>query len=90
MLEDVTEIVLNLKQVRFKAHTLEPRVLRIDTSKEGPVTAADIIEDAQLEVLNPEQHIATLNEGGRLVMELTVRTVTATFRRSGTKPKTCL
>jgi len=74
VLEDVTEIVLNLKQVRFKAHTLEPRVLRIDTSKEGPVTAADIIEDGQLEVLNPEQHIATLNEGGRLVMELTVRT----------------
>tara|TARA_B100001093_G_C26737643_1_gene975178 strand:- start:12 stop:1061 length:1050 start_codon:yes stop_codon:yes gene_type:complete len=74
VLEDVTEIILNLKQVRFKAHTLEPRVLRIDTTKEGPVTAADIIADPQLDVLNPEQHIATLNDGGRLVMELTVRT----------------
>ncbi|MEE2757691.1 MAG: DNA-directed RNA polymerase subunit alpha [Myxococcota bacterium] len=74
VLEDVTEIILNLKQVRFKAHTLEPRVLRIDTTKEGAVTAADIIADPQLDVLNPEQHIATLNDGGRLVMELTVRT----------------
>jgi DNA-directed RNA polymerase subunit alpha len=74
VLEDVTEIILNLKQVRFKAHTLEPRVLRIDTSRDGRVSAADIIDDPQVEVLNPEQHIATLNDGGRLVMELTVRT----------------
>ena len=73
VLEDVTEIILNLKQVRFKAHTLEPRVLRIDVTRDGAVTAADIIADPQVDVLNPEQHIATLNEGGRLVMELTVR-----------------
>ena len=44
------------------------------TTKEGAVTAADIIADAQLDVLNPEQHIATVSDGGRLVMELTVRT----------------
>jgi DNA-directed RNA polymerase subunit alpha len=74
VLEDVTEIILNLKQVRFRAHTLEPRVLRVDVSRDGRISAADIIEDHQIEVLNPEQHIATLNEGGRLVMELTVRT----------------
>lgn len=74
VLEDVTEIILNLKQVRFRAHTLEPRVLRVDVSRDGRISAADIIEDHQIEVLNPDQHIATLNDGGRLVMELTVRT----------------
>lgn len=74
VLEDVTDIILNLKQVRFKMHTLEPRVVRIDVEKTGAVTAADIATDAQVEVLNPEQHIATLSEGGRLSMELSVRT----------------
>jgi DNA-directed RNA polymerase subunit alpha len=74
VLEDVTDIILNLKQLRFKMYTLEPRVVRIDVEKDGPVTAADITADAQVEVLNPEQHIATLSEGGRLSMELSVRT----------------
>ena len=73
VLEDVTEIILNLKQVRFKMHTLEPRILRIEVNREGPVTAADITPDAQVDVLTPDQHIATLSEGGRLVMELSVR-----------------
>jgi DNA-directed RNA polymerase subunit alpha len=74
VLEDVTDIVLNLKKVRLKTHSLEPRVLRIEANGEGKVTAGDIITDHQVEVLNPEQHIATVSEGGRLVMELTVRT----------------
>ena len=74
VLEDVTEIILNLKQVRLKMHTPEPRVLRIESTKEGAVVAGDIIADAEVDVLNPEQHIATVSEGGRLVMELTVRT----------------
>lgn len=74
VLEDVTDIILNLKQLRFKAHTLEPRVLRLEASGEGKVTGANIIGDAQVEVLNPDLHIATLSEGGRLTMELTVRT----------------
>lgn len=73
VLEDVTEIILNLKQVRLRMHTLEPRVLRIEVNREGAVTAGDIIGDAEVDVLNPEQHIATVSEGGRLVMELTVR-----------------
>jgi DNA-directed RNA polymerase subunit alpha len=55
-------------------HTLEPRVLRIDVNREGAVTAGDIIGDAEVDVMNPDQHIATVSEGGRLVMELTVRT----------------
>ena len=74
VLEDVTEIILNLKQVRLRMHTLEPRVLRIEVNREGPVTAGDIIPDAEVDVMNPDQHIATVSEGGRLVMELTVRT----------------
>ena len=74
VLEDVTDIILNLKQLRFKAHTLEPRVLRLEANGEGKVTGANILGDAQVEVLNPEQHIATISEGGRLTMELTVRT----------------
>jgi DNA-directed RNA polymerase subunit alpha len=74
VLEDVTDIILNLKQLRFKAHTLEPRVLRLEADGEGKVTGANIIGDPQVDVLNPEQHIATISEGGRLTMELTVRT----------------
>jgi DNA-directed RNA polymerase subunit alpha len=73
VLEDVTEIILNLKQVRFKVHTLEPRILRIEATEAGPVTAKDIITDAQCDVLNGDQHIATVSEGGKLVMELSVR-----------------
>ncbi len=74
VLEDVTDIILNLKHVRFKMHTLEPRVVRIDVEKEGVVTAGDITADPMVEVLNPDQPIATLSEGGRLSMELSVRT----------------
>lgn len=74
VLEDVTDIILNLKQVRFRVHSTEPRVLRVEADGEGKVTAANIIADHQVEVLNPEQHIATVSEGGRLVMELTIRT----------------
>ena len=73
VLEDVTEIILNLKQVRFKMHTLEPRIVRIEANGEGVVTAGDIIEDPQVVVLNPEQHLATLSEGGKIVIEMTVR-----------------
>jgi DNA-directed RNA polymerase subunit alpha len=74
VLEDVTDIILNLKQVRFRVHSSDPRILRIEIDGEGKVTAGDIITDHQVEVLNPEQHIATVSDGGRLVMELTVRT----------------
>lgn len=90
VLEDVTEIILNLKQVRFKMFTLEPRVLRIDVNRTGPVTAADIVTDGQVEVLNPEQHIATVSEGGKLSMELSVRTgfgyVPAERNKTGAMP----
>lgn len=59
--EDVADIILNLKGVRLKLHQDGPRVVQLDTSKEGPVTAGDLISDATVEVLNPEHHIATLS-----------------------------
>ena len=65
VLEDVSEIILNLKEVRFKVDDAKPKQIHIDASKVGDVTAADIIsDDGKCEVLNPDQHIATLSEGG--------------------------
>ena len=70
--EDVTTIILNLKGVVFKNHTNEAKVVRIDVSKEGEVTAGDIEHDADIEVINPDKVIATLAKGGHLSMEMTV------------------
>lgn len=70
--DDVTNIVLNLKSLCFKMYSEEPRVLRLDIKGEKEVTAADIITDPDVEILNPELHIATLNEDGELHMEMTV------------------
>ena len=70
--DDVTNIVLNLKQLCLKMQGGEPRVIRIDVEGEKEVTAADIICDPEIEILNPECHIATLNESGKLKMEMTV------------------
>ncbi|RLB07526.1 MAG: DNA-directed RNA polymerase subunit alpha [Deltaproteobacteria bacterium] len=71
--EDVTEIILNLKEVVFKLHSLTPKTVRIDAEGEGEVTAGDIITDADVEVVNPEHHIATLDKGAKLKMEMTVK-----------------
>ena len=71
VVEDVPEIIVNLKSVRLRSHDNEQKVLRIDVKKEGEVTAGDIITDSTVEVLNPELHIATVAEGGHLVMEMT-------------------
>ena len=70
--EDVTDIILNLKTLCLKMHTDEPKVLRIEALKEGEVTAGDIITDADIEILNPELHLATVDASGSLKMELTV------------------
>jgi DNA-directed RNA polymerase subunit alpha len=71
--EDVTEVVLNLKEVRIKAHTDKPKRLRID--KVGPceVKAGDIQAGSTVEILNPDLTLATLSEGGRLEAELVVK-----------------
>ena len=71
VVEDVPEIILNLKSVRLKFDKNEEKVLRINFKGEGEVTAKDIITDGTVEVLNPDLHIATVSEGGSLVMELT-------------------
>ncbi|MCH2533566.1 MAG: DNA-directed RNA polymerase subunit alpha [Bdellovibrionales bacterium] len=72
VLEDVTDIILNLKQIRFKQYTSEPIKLRISKTEAGPVTAADIITTDQVEVLNPEQQIATLGKDGKFEAEINV------------------
>lgn len=67
VLEDVSEIILNLKEVRLKIDDPDPKTITIDVSEERAVTAADIISpDGKTEVLNPEQHIATLFQRRRI------------------------
>ncbi len=69
--EDVTEIVLNVKGITAKLNTNEPKLVRIEVASEGEVTANSIQQDAEIEILNPDWHIATIAKGGKLVMELT-------------------
>ena len=68
--EDVTEIVLNIKGITAKLYTDSPKTVRIEATGEGEVTAGSIQQDAEIEVLNPDWHIATLGEGAKLVMEI--------------------
>jgi DNA-directed RNA polymerase subunit alpha len=70
--EDVPEIILNLKEVAIRYHGADERVLRVDRKTEGPLLARDLAVDASVQVLNPDKHIATLNAGGSLGMDLTV------------------
>ncbi|MBQ7203230.1 MAG: DNA-directed RNA polymerase subunit alpha [Eubacterium sp.] len=69
--EDVTEIVLNLKDVILKIHDEEPKTLYIEANGEGEITAGDIKHGSDVEILNPELHIAYLDDGANVVMELT-------------------
>lgn len=68
--EDVTDIILNLKELRLKMYTDEPVVLRIEVDGEKSVTAADIIASSDVEILNPEKHVATVGQGASLRMEI--------------------
>ena len=69
--EDVTEIVLNVKGIIAKLHCNSPKTVIIDVVGEQNVTAGDIKVDTDIEILNPDHHIATVGEGDRLYMELT-------------------
>ncbi|MBR3848341.1 MAG: DNA-directed RNA polymerase subunit alpha, partial [Oscillospiraceae bacterium] len=69
--EDVTEIVLNVKKIVAKLHTAEPQTVSIDVSEEGEVCAGDIKSTGEVEILNPELHIATLGPNATFSMELT-------------------
>jgi DNA-directed RNA polymerase subunit alpha len=71
--EDVTDLILNLKEVVFKLHGPGPKIVRIEVEGGKEVTAADIITDADVEVINPQQHIAILDKGATLKMEMTVK-----------------
>jgi len=73
--EDVSEIILNLKEVRFKVSDPEPKTVRINAEGKGEVTAGDIIsDDGRCEVINSDLHIATLSDGAKLKMTMTVKT----------------
>ncbi|MBO4796852.1 MAG: DNA-directed RNA polymerase subunit alpha [Verrucomicrobia bacterium] len=73
VVEDVTEIVLNLKKILFKAFTRDPQTLYLSVNKEGPVTAADIQTNQNVECVNPDQLICTLDKKRKLDMEFDVR-----------------
>jgi len=74
VLEDVSEIILNLKEVRLRLYDNEPRAIRIDAQGPNEVTAGDITsDDGKCEVLNPELHIATLSEKSNLKMDMIVK-----------------
>lgn len=84
--DDVTNIILHLKELCLKMHCDESKVIRIDVQGEKEVTAADIIHDADIEILNPDLHIATVNEAGSLKIDMIVEHglgyVTAEKRKS--------
>ena len=71
VVEDVPEIIVNLKMVRIKVDGDEMKTLRINFDHEGEVKAGDIETDGTVEILNPDLHIATVSQGGHLVMEMT-------------------
>ena len=71
VVEDIPEIIVNLKNVRLKFDENEEKILRLDFKGEGEVKAGDIQTDGTVEILNPDLHIATVSEGGHLVIELT-------------------
>ena len=73
VVEDVTDIVLNLKKVKFKAHTRDVQTLLVSANKEGVITAADIQVNQNVELVNPEQVICTLDKKRKLEMELEVK-----------------
>ncbi len=72
VVEDVTEIILNIKTLAFKMYTDEPKTVYIHAEGSKVVTGADIKTDPDIEVLNPDVYIATLNDNGKLYMEITV------------------
>lgn len=70
--EDVTDLILNLKDLVLRSESEEPVTLRLDKRGPGDVTAGDIQTTADVEILNPELHLATVNQRGRLAFDLTV------------------
>jgi len=73
VVEDVTDIVLNLKKIKFKAHSRDEQTLLLSVNKDGPVTAADIQLNQNVELVNPDQPICTLDKKKKFEMELAVK-----------------
>jgi DNA-directed RNA polymerase subunit alpha len=73
VVEDVTDIILNLKQVSFTLHSEEPKVLSVDVQGPGKVTAGQMTEDPQIEIFDPNIHVATLNEEGRFKLQAQIK-----------------
>jgi len=73
VVEDATDIILNLKMIPLKVHTDAAKTLSLRVNKAGKVRAADIEADADVEILEPDAHIATISEGGKLHMELRIK-----------------
>src|SRR6184192_1142012 len=73
VVEDVTDIVLNLKKIKFKAHTREQQTLMLSAHKEGPVTAADIQLNQNVELVNPDQFVYTLDKKKKFEMEMEIK-----------------
>ena len=73
VLEDVTEIILNLKEIKLKLIDAEEAVIRLSREGEGNVTAADIEKNPKVIILNPKQHIATFSKKGKLHMEMVIK-----------------
>ena len=73
VVEDVTDIILNIKQLRLRLHSEGPKVLKIERRTRGEVTAADIQADPDVEIVNPELHIATLSEDVSFGVEMAAR-----------------
>ncbi len=70
--EDVIEIILNIKEIVFKMYSDEPQILKLNVKNKKKVTAADIIPNINVEILNPDLEIATLNEDAKLNMEILI------------------
>ncbi|MBO0800098.1 MAG: DNA-directed RNA polymerase subunit alpha, partial [Blastocatellia bacterium] len=73
VVEDATDIILNLKQIPFKLHSGETKTLRVSRSEQGEMKSGDIEADSDVEVLDPNIHIATVSEGGNLNVELRLK-----------------
>ncbi len=87
VIEDVTDIILNLKEVKLKLLDMEEAVIRLSKEGEGEVTGADIESDGSVEILNPEQHIAALSKEGRLYLEMVVKAGKGYVPAERNKPK---
>src|SRR5690606_17540662 len=73
VVEDVTSIILNIKKLALKVYSDEEKTLEIDVQGEGVVKASDIMHDSDVEILNPDLHIATLGENANFRMRMTVK-----------------